>query len=111
MKSTQQAVHQWIQTYGIRYFNEMTNLAILTEEVGELSRYISRVYGEQSFKSTEDELNAHAKIKEELSDILFVVCCLANQMDIDLESAMQDNFDKKTSRDHSRHHQNIKLKN
>ncbi|MBK8485725.1 MAG: nucleotide pyrophosphohydrolase [Saprospiraceae bacterium] len=110
MKIEQEAVDTWIKTYGIRYFNEMTNTVLLMEEVGELSRYIARIYGEQSFKNTEDQGNAKEHIKEELGDILFVLICLSNQMEIDLEQVFKDNLEKKTKRDFKRHLENIKLK-
>lgn len=105
----QTIVDQWIKEYGVRYFNEMTNTVVLMEEVGELSRLMARVYGEQSFKNDTDKSSAHEKIEDELADILFVVTCLANQMDIDLARAMKKNMDKKTQRDHSRHRDNQKL--
>ncbi len=105
----QERVDQWIKQYGVRYFEEKTNALILVEETGELCRLIARKYGEQSFKGnvTEEEINA--KIEDELADILFVLTCLANQMGIDLEKVIERNFNKKTKRDHSRHHNNDKL--
>jgi NTP pyrophosphatase (non-canonical NTP hydrolase) len=109
----QEAQHQvdiWIKKYGVRYFNELTNMSVLTEEVGELARLISRVYGEQSFKRQEDAELAPENIKSELADILFVLICLANQMGIDLEEAFVQTLNKKTLRDSSRHEQNAKLK-
>lgn len=102
----QQVVDQWIQTTGVRYFNELTNMAILTEEVGEVARIISRRYGEQSFKNDEDT----ADLADELADVLWVVLCLANQCKINLTEAFQRNLDKKTQRDSSRHKNNTKLK-
>ena len=105
----QETVDQWIKTYGVRYFAETTNTIVLMEEVGELSRLIARVYGEQSFKRKEDQQNAKANIAEELGDILFVITCLANQMDLDLNAIMTKNLDKKTSRDRDRHLENPKL--
>lgn len=111
IKEYQARVDEWIKTYGVRYFDEMTNNAMLMEEVGELSRLMARVYGEQSFKRKEDELNARENIKEELADIFFVLTCLANQMDIDLEDCIDKNFNKKTNRDKKRHESNPKLTN
>jgi NTP pyrophosphatase (non-canonical NTP hydrolase) len=102
----QQKTDQWINTYGVRYFNEMTNLALLMEEVGELARHMARTYGEQSAKSGEPAVG----MEEEISDVLFVLTCLANQTGVDLTRAMERNFTKKTSRDHSRHRENPKLK-
>ena len=110
MKQIQKEVDQWIQNYGVRYFNEMTNFTILTEEVGEMARYISRIYGEQSFKNPEDEITAKNNLKDEMADVLFVLCCLANQKNIDLEDAMKENMQKKTQRDKLRHIANEKLK-
>jgi NTP pyrophosphatase (non-canonical NTP hydrolase) len=110
VKQIQKEVDQWIQNYGVRYFNEMTNFTILTEEVGEMARYISRIYGEQSFKNPEDEITAKNNLKDEMADVLFVLCCLANQMNIDLEDAMKENMQKKTQRDKLRHIANEKLK-
>ncbi len=107
----QASIDQWIKTYGVRYFNELTNMTVLTEEVGELARLMSRVYGEQSFKHKEDEEAAPQRIAEEMADILFVVICLANQMDINLEEALNKSIANKTSRDGKRHHDNKKLKN
>lgn len=109
MKEYQIRVDDWIRTYGVRYFNELTNLAILMEELGEFSRLVSRVYGEQSFKKTEQDINIKDKLSEELSDILFVCFCLANQMGIDLEEAFEKNLAKKTERDQARHTGNPKL--
>ena len=110
MKETQHKVDQWIQEHGVRYFNELTNFTLLTEEVGELARYMSRVYGEQSFKEGEEKHLVKQKIEDEMADILFVLCCLANQMNINLDEAMQRNILKKTKRDLHRHEQNEKLK-
>ncbi len=111
LQALQQTVDDWIHQHGVRYFSETTNMLLLTEEVGELARLISRVYGEQSFKRKEDEIIAQESIKEEMADILFVLTCLANQMDIDLEKAMQQNIEKKTKRDNQRHKENPKLTN
>jgi len=105
----QTTVDQWIKKYGVRYFDEMTNTLVLTEEVGEFARLIARQYGEQSWKRDEDKQNAKQLIKDELADIIFVVTCLANQMDIDIASALQLNMDKKTGRDSQRHINNDKL--
>ena len=105
MNKAQQMVDNWIKTYGVRYFNELTNMAILTEEVGEVARIISRKFGEQSEKSTD----GHLDLADELADVLFVVICLANQTRIDLEKALINNINKKTSRDTQRHVENKKL--
>lgn len=105
----QRRTDEWITTYGVRYFNELTNMTLLTEEVGELARLMSRTYGEQSFKETVLKSELKDKIADELSDILFVVTCLANQMDIDLERALEKNFEKKTTRDGERHLNNDNL--
>ena len=103
----QEAVDNWINTYGVRYFNELTNMAILTEEVGEVARVIARRYGEQSKGKAHVE---REDLADELSDVLFVVICLANQTGIDLDKAFQKNLKKKTARDFERHQQNDKLK-
>ncbi len=104
IKTAQEMVDQWIKTYGVRYFDEMTNLAILNEEVGELSRIFSRKFGEQSFK--EGESQDHG---EEMADVLFVLICLANQTGIDLTEELKKNLKKKTLRDSERHKNNPKL--
>ena len=106
IKEAQNLVDQWIKTNGIRYFNELTNMAILTEEVGEVARIISRKYGEQSFKNKEEEIN----LADELADVLFVIICLANQTGVDLTDALDKNLAKKTNRDKERHENNEKLK-
>lgn len=106
IKQAQQQVDEWIKTYGVRYFNELTNMALLTEEVGELARIIARKYGEQSFKSGEDD----TRLADEMADVLFVLICMANQTGIDLESALKNNLDKKTNRDKTRHKDNEKLR-
>lgn len=111
MKSEQELVENWIQNFGVRYFNEMTNTLLLMEEVGEFSRLIARTYGEQSFKKTESDQEIKLHLEDELSDILFVVICLANQLNIDLEGAFKKNLLKKTARDRERHIENPKLKN
>ena len=105
LKVLQKEVDEWIKTIGVRYFNELTNLAILTEEVGELARIISRKYGEQSFKNQEEEKN----LADEMADVLWVLVCLANQTGVDLEDAIQKNIAKKTNRDKNRHKNNHKL--
>jgi len=105
VKGLQTSVDRWIKTYGVRYFSEMTNLAVLMEEVGELARIVSRTYGEQSFK---DALNKSA-LADEIADVLFVLVCIANQTGVDLEAAISRNLEKKTDRDHHRHRDNPKL--
>ncbi|MGW8314260.1 MAG: nucleotide pyrophosphohydrolase [Bacteroidales bacterium] len=107
LQEAQEKVDQWILKYGIRYFNELTNMAILTEEVGEVARVIARTYGEQSDPTGEA---GREKLAEELSDVLFVLICLANQTGVDLEAAFLRNLEKKTSRDFDRHQQNDKLR-
>lgn len=106
----QKKIDTWIKTVGVRYFDELTNLAILMEEVGELSRIFSRKYGEQSFKHSMSDIEIDNKVEEELADILFVVMCIANQTNVDLESALNKSLDKKTNRDRNRHKTNPKLK-
>jgi NTP pyrophosphatase (non-canonical NTP hydrolase) len=101
----QQKVDEWIKTIGVRYFNELTNLAMLTEEVGELARIIARRYGEQS----EKESDKNKDLGDEMADVLFVLICLANQTGVDLQDALQRNLDKKTKRDATRHLENKKL--
>ncbi len=105
LSAAQQRVDQWIRTVGVRYFSELTNLAQLMEEVGELSRVISRTYGEQSFKPGEQP----SDLSDELADILFVLICLANQTGVDLDLALQRNLQKKSQRDAERHRSNPKL--
>ena len=105
IQEAQERVDRWIKTYGIRYFNELTNMAVLTEEVGELARIMARKYGEQSFKEGENQDPA-----EEMADILWVLICLANQTGVDLTKALEASFEKKTRRDKDRHKNNIKLK-
>lgn len=104
--NAQQAVDYWIKTHGVRYFNELTNMAQLTEEVGEVARIIARRYGEQSEKESDKDKD----LGEELADVLFVVLCLANQTGINLQEAFDKKLDLKTKRDHNRHHTNKKLK-
>lgn len=109
LKQAQEKVDQWIKTIGVRYFNELTNLGILMEEVGELSRLMVRIYGEQSFKKATTEDNKEA-LADEMADVLWVLLCLANQTDVDLTDALEKNFEKKTARDSERHKANKKLK-
>ena len=106
IKQAQVDVDQWIKTVGVRYFNELTNLGILMEEVGELSRLMVRKYGEQSFKETDKG----KEIGDEMADVLWVLICLANQTGVDLTDALQKNFEKKNIRDANRHQENEKLK-
>ena len=105
IKDPQAQVDHWIKTYGVRYFNELTNMTILTEEVGELARIMARTYGEQSFK----ESDTHRDLGDEMADILWVLICLANQTGIDLTAAFEKNITKKTDRDKERHLHNQKL--
>ncbi|MGB3075386.1 MAG: nucleotide pyrophosphohydrolase [Chitinophagales bacterium] len=105
ISEAQQQVDQWIKTTGVRYFNELTNLAMLTEEVGEVARIISRKYGEQSFKLSDKEKN----LADELADVLFVLICIANQTGVDLTEALNKNLEKKSIRDATRHKENEKL--
>src|SRR3954465_11423601 len=106
IKEAQQLVDKWIKKYGVRYFNELTNTAILMEEVGEVARIMARRYGEQS----EKESDKAKDLADEMADVLFVLICLANQTGIDLEKALEKNLSKKTHRDKDRHQNNIKLK-
>lgn len=105
IEEAQQTVDAWIRTTGVRYFNELTNMAILTEEVGEVARIIARKYGEQSFKKSDEG----KELADELADVLFVVICLANQTGVNLTEALQQNLAKKTQRDSERHRRNKKL--
>ena len=105
IQEAQSRVDQWIKSYGVRYFNELTNMTILTEEVGELARVIARKYGEQSFKEGENQ-----DLSEEMADVLWVLICLANQTGVDLTTALEASFEKKTLRDKDRHKNNIKLR-
>jgi NTP pyrophosphatase (non-canonical NTP hydrolase) len=105
LQQAQQEVDQWIHSYGVRYFSELTNMAILTEEVGELARLMARRYGDQSFKPTETQ----KEMAEELADVLWVLLCIANQTGVDLTQALQNSIEKKTARDKDRHHNNQKL--
>jgi NTP pyrophosphatase (non-canonical NTP hydrolase) len=106
IQEAQSTVDHWIKTHGVRYYNELTNTAILMEEVGEVARIMSRKYGEQSYKESDKEV----KLEDELADVLFVLICIANQTGIDLTEAMKKNLEKKTKRDHDRHQGNEKLK-
>ena len=106
LKHSQLEVDNWIKNHGVRYFNELTNMAQLTEEVGEVARIIARRYGEQS----EKESDKNKDLGEELADVVFVVLCLANQTGIDLQAAFDKKMELKTNRDHDRHHNNEKLK-
>ena len=104
IRDLQQRVDEWIRTYGVRYFSELTNMAVLTEEVGELARVMARRYGDQSFKAGEKD-----DLADEMADIIWVLTCLANQTGVDLEQAIERNFEKKTTRDKERHKLNPKL--
>ena len=106
INEAQKVVDQWITTTGVRYFNELTNMALLTEEVGEVARIIARKYGEQSAKLTDE----NKLLGEELADVFFVLICLANQTGVDLQQALKDSLEKKTKRDATRHKQNPKLR-
>lgn len=105
LQEAQQLIDEWIRTHGVRYFSELTNMAILTEEVGEVARIIARTYGEQSFK----ESDRKAELADELADVLWVLLCLANQTGVDMEEALKRNIAKKSSRDATRHKENPKL--
>ena len=105
IREAQETVDQWIRTYGVRYFNELTNMACLTEEVGELARVMARKYGDQSFKEGENTDPA-----DEMADVLWVLLCLANQTGVDLTTAFERNLQKKTQRDKTRHIRNLKLR-
>jgi NTP pyrophosphatase (non-canonical NTP hydrolase) len=107
LEGAQKKVDEWIKTHGVRYFDELTNMAQLTEEVGEVARIISRRYGEQS----EKESDKHKDLGEELADVIFVAICLANQTDVDLQAAFDKKLQVKSERDHDRHQNNPKLKN
>ncbi len=106
----QKTVDEWINTIGVRYFNELTNTALLMEEVGEMARLIARLYGEQSFKSTEQSGTPKDDLADEMADVLFVLICLANQTGVNLTEALKKNLEKKTKRDLTRHASNEKLK-
>ena len=105
IKQAQEQVDQWIKKYGIRYFSELTNMALLTEEVGELARIMARKFGEQSFKKTDENKD----LSDEIADILFVLICISNQTGVDITKALERNLEKKTRRDSQRHLQNKKL--
>ncbi|MFH0792171.1 MAG: nucleotide pyrophosphohydrolase [bacterium] len=106
IKEAQKVVDKWIKTIGVRYFSELTNMAILMEEVGEVARIFSRTYGDQSFKKSDESKD----LADELADVLFVLICLANQTGVDLTDALHKNLEKKTKRDKDRHKNNVKLK-
>jgi len=105
LEEVQKQVDEWIKTYGVRYFSELTNMAVLTEEVGELARIMARKYGDQSFKENEKELN----LADEIADVFWVLVCIANQTGVDLTKAFEENMQKKTERDQNRHRENDKL--
>lgn len=115
IQQAQQDVDHWIKTVGVRYFSELTNMAILTEEVGELASHMARQYGDQSYRSKDGKPPPSGEVwrgllADEMADVLWVLICLANQTGVDLTDALQKNFEKKTNRDTDRHHQNEKLK-
>lgn len=110
LQEAQQQVDEWINTIGIRYYNELTNTAILMEEVGEVARLMARIYGEQSFKNPEQEATAKDDLAEEMGDVLFVLLCLANQAGVDLGDSLAKIMQKRTKRDKERHANNPKLK-
>lgn len=107
LRAYQEMVDEWIQSVGVRYYSELTNTAVLMEEVGEVARIMARVYGDQSFKAGQEEVD----LGDELADVLFVLVCLANQTGVDLTAAVEGNLEKKTRRDRERHQNNPKLKN
>lgn len=109
LEEAQQEVDQWIKTIGVRYYNELTNTAVLTEEVGEVARLMARIYGEQSFKEPITSEEAKKRLAEEMADLLFVLICLANQTGVDLTAALTASLVKKTKRDKDRHQNNPKL--
>ncbi|MBK6947192.1 MAG: nucleotide pyrophosphohydrolase [Haliscomenobacter sp.] len=109
IRQAQQLVDTWISTIGVRYFNELTNMALLVEEVGEVARLIARIYGEQSFKASDQAEHAQEALSDEMADVFFVLICLANQTGVDLTAALEKNLEKKTRRDSLRHIQNQKL--
>lgn len=106
LEEAQKQVDKWVKTYGVRYFSELTNMAVLTEEVGELARIMARKYGDQSFKKGEKD-----NLEEEIADVLWVLLCIANQTGVDVTSALQKSMEKKTKRDNKRHINNPKLNN
>lgn len=105
LEEVQKQVDEWIKTYGVRYFSELTNMAVLTEEVGELARIMARKFGDQSFKENEKELN----LADEIADVFWVLVCIANQTGVDMTKAFEENMQKKTERDKNRHRENEKL--
>ena len=105
LEEAQKSVDEWIKTYGVRYFSELTNMAVLTEEVGELARIMSRTYGDQSFKESDKKYN----LADEMADVLWVLICMANQTGVNLTEALEENIRKKTERDNTRHQENTKL--
>jgi NTP pyrophosphatase (non-canonical NTP hydrolase) len=109
IQEAQRTVDEWINTIGVRYFSELTNMAVLTEEVGEVARLMARLYGEQSFKTPEQAATAKDDLADEMADVLFVLICLANQTGVDLSEALEKNLAKKTGRDKDRHRNNPKL--
>ncbi len=109
IREAQDTVDQWIKSVGVRYFNELTNTALLMEEVGEMARLMARLYGEQSYKTPEEKEAAPSQLADEMADVLFVLICLANQTGVDLSEALIANLDKKTKRDARRHRDNEKL--
>jgi NTP pyrophosphatase (non-canonical NTP hydrolase) len=110
IQEAQQAVDQWIKDFGVRYYGELTNMAILMEEVGEVARLMARLYGEQSFKTAEQAASAKDDLAEEMGDVLFVLLCLCNQTGVDLGASLQKIMDKRAKRDAERHANNPKLK-
>ena len=110
LATAQQIVDEWITTIGVRYYDELTNTAILMEEAGEVARLMARLYGEQSFKDPADEAAAPTRLADEFADVLFVLICLANQTGVDLTAALRRNLEKKTKRDLTRHQNNPKLR-
>ncbi len=109
IQQAQQTVDAWVRTIGVRYYSELTNTAILMEEVGEVARLLARLYGEQSFKTAEQAATAREDLADEMADVLFVLICLANQTGVDLTAALEKNLEKKTNRDAARHANNPKL--
>ncbi len=110
IQQAQQTVDEWVNSIGVRYYGELTNMAILSEEVGEVARLMARLYGEQSFKTPEQATSAEADLADEMADVLFVLICLANQTGVNLTEAFRKNLEKKTIRDAARHAGNEKLK-
>ena len=110
IEEVQQTVDTWIRTVGVRYYSELTNTAILMEEVGEVARLMARLYGEQSFKTPEQAASARVDLADEMADVLFVLVCLANQTGVNLSEALEKNLQKKTTRDAARHAANEKLR-